>query len=80
MRSVPHFYVNYECRVTPQQVQRRRLWVEARDGVAVLVQQRMLRALAIGQLLAALSAGATSALLVVLAEEHLGVTARGYGY
>lgn len=63
----------------PEPVQRRRLWTEARDGVAVLVQHRLLRALAVGQLLAALSAGATSALLVVLAEEHLGVTGRGYG-
>ncbi len=44
-----------------------------------MVQHRLLRALGIGQLLAALSAGATSALLVVLAEEHLGVDGRGYG-
>lgn len=65
---------------TPQQGQRRRrLWAEASDGVAVLAQQRVLRALAIGQLLASLSAGATSALLVVLANEQLGVTAGGYG-
>lgn len=62
-----------------EHVQRRRLLAEARDGVVVLIRQRLLRALAIGQLLAALSAGATSALLVVLAEEHLGVTGRGYG-
>ncbi|MDQ3615539.1 MAG: MFS transporter [Actinomycetota bacterium] len=64
---------------TPEKVQRRRLWAEARHGVAVLVRHRLLRALAVGQFLAALSAGATSALLVVLAEEHLGVTGRGYG-
>ena len=38
-----------------------------------------MRALALGQTLAALSAGATSALLVVLAEQHLGVTGTGYG-
>ncbi|MDN5797569.1 MAG: MFS transporter, partial [Intrasporangium sp.] len=36
-------------------------------------------ALGAGQLLASLSAGATSALLVVLAEEHLGVSGSGYG-
>ena len=63
----------------PEKVQRRRLLAEARDGVAVLVHHRLLRALAVGQFLAALSAGATSALLVVLAEEHLGVSGRGYG-
>jgi predicted MFS family arabinose efflux permease len=38
-----------------------------------------LRALGAGQLLAALSAGATSALLVVLAREHLGLAPSGYG-
>jgi len=63
----------------PEKVQRRRLLAEAGEGVAVLVRHRLLRALAVGQFLAALSAGATSALLVVLAEEHLGVSGRGYG-
>lgn len=62
-----------------EQIQRRRLLAEAREGVTVLLRHRMLRALAVGQLLAALSAGATSALLVVLAKDHLGVTGRGYG-
>lgn len=66
-------------RPAPNRVQRHNLWVEARDGVTVLVRHRLLRALAVGQLLAALSAGATSALLVVLAEEQLGVTESGYG-
>jgi MFS family permease len=60
-------------------VQRRHLLAEASEGITVLFHGRLLRALAIGQLLAALSAGATSALLVVLAEEHLGVTGGGYG-
>ena len=63
----------------PDQVPRRRLLVEARDGLAVLVRHPLLRTLAVAQFLAALSAGATSALLVVLAREHLGVTGRGYG-
>jgi MFS family permease len=63
----------------PESVQRRRLWAEARAGVATVLGQRTLRALAAGQLLAALSAGATSALLVVLADAHLGVDGRGYG-
>ena len=60
-------------------VERRRLLAEAREGVRVLIGHRLLRALAAGQFLAALSAGATSALLVVLAEEHLGVSGSGYG-
>lgn len=63
----------------PEKVQRRHLVTEAREGIAVLLHRRLLRALAIGQFLAALSAGATSALLVVLATEHLGVSGRGYG-
>lgn len=45
----------------------------------LLLRHRLLRALGLGQLLAALSAGATSALLVVLAEEHLRTGGRGYG-
>lgn len=58
---------------------RSRLLAEAGEGVRVLLGHPLLRALATGQLLAALSAGATSALLVVLAEDHLEVTGRGYG-
>lgn len=64
---------------TVQPVQRLHLLTEAREGVTILIRDRDFRALAIGQFLAALSAGATSALLVVLAEEHLGVTEGGYG-
>lgn len=64
----------------PDSPQRRRLLSEAREGVVVVIRLRLLRALAVGQLLAALSAGATSALLVVLAEQHLGVSGRGYGF
>ena len=63
----------------PQPVQRRRLLAEAKEGVTAVLHHRLLTALSIGQLLAALSAGATSALLVVLAEQHLGVTGGGYG-
>jgi MFS family permease len=44
---------------------RQRWWADARDGVMVLSRHRLLRALALGQVLAALSAGATSALLIV---------------
>ncbi len=62
------------------QVERRHLLTEAHEGVRVLIGHRLLRALAVGQALAALSAGATGALLVVLAEEHLEVTGTGYGF
>jgi len=52
---------------------------DAVAGARFLVHDRLLRALAVGQLLAALSAGATSALLVVLAREHLRIDPGGYG-
>jgi hypothetical protein len=44
----------------------------ARDGLRALSQIPLLKALATGQFLAALSAGATSALLVLLAQDRLG--------
>lgn len=47
-------------------------FAHAREALAALGQIPLLRALAAGQFLAALSAGATSALLVVLAQERLG--------
>ncbi|SRR6266536_1485824 len=49
------------------------------EGVRLLVASRLLRLLALVQLLAALSAGATSALLVVLAGRRLGVGPGGFG-
>jgi len=49
------------------------------EGGRLLARDRRLRLLAIVQLLAALSAGATSALLVVLAERHLDVGPGGFG-
>ena len=59
---------------------RRRGWLaDARAGLAQLVRHRLLRTLAAGQLLAALSAGATSALLVVYARRQLHLDGRGYG-
>ncbi len=63
----------------PAPVRRRRLVIEARQGLRLVLTDRLLRALAAGQLLAALSAGATSALLVVLARRHLHLAASGYG-
>ena len=44
----------------------------AREGLAAIAALPLLTALAVGQFLAALSAGATSALLVVLAQDRLG--------
>ncbi|WP_308284419.1 MFS transporter [Pseudonocardia oceani] len=52
---------------------------DALAGLRLLTGDRVLRALAVGQLLAALSAGATSALLVVLARDHLRLPPSGYG-
>lgn len=63
----------------PRAVVRRHLLTEAREGVTLVGRDRLLRALAVGQLLAALSAGATSGLLVVLAAEHLREPADAYG-
>ena len=58
----------------------RRGWLaDAVAGGHLLLGDRVLRALAAGQLLAALSAGATSALLVVLARDHLRLEPSGYG-
>jgi predicted MFS family arabinose efflux permease len=49
------------------------------EGARLLTRDRLLRLLVVVQLLAALSAGATSALLVVLAGRHLGVGPGGFG-
>ena len=49
------------------------------EGARLLVRDRLLRLLALVQLLAALSAGATSALLVVLAGRQLRVGPGGFG-
>jgi MFS family permease len=49
------------------------------DGARLLAADRLLRLLAVVQLLAALSAGATSALLVILAERHLRTGPGGFG-
>lgn len=63
----------------PPSTERRGWMRDALDGARVLMSDRLLRALGIGQLLAALSAGATSALLVVLAREHLDLASSSYG-
>jgi MFS family permease len=53
-------------------------FAHAREALGALGQIPLLKALAVGQFLAALSAGATSALLVVLAQDRLG-GGEGYG-
>ena len=54
-------------------------WAGALAGVTAVRANPLLRRLAIVQILASLSAGATSGLLVVLAQRHLGVGPRGFG-
>lgn len=54
-------------------------WRYAAAGLRVVRRDRLLRSLAVVQGLGALSAGATSGLLVVLAAERLRVTASGFG-
>jgi MFS family permease len=57
----------------------RHILADAAHGVRIVLGDRLLRGLAGGQLLAALSAGATSALLVVLAQRQLRIGPGGYG-
>ncbi len=64
-------------RVDPISGTRRR---DIADGLRAISSDRFLRVLAGVQGLAALSAGATSALLVVLAQEHLDVGPARFGY
>ncbi len=55
------------------------IWTQGREALSLLAHHRLLRALVVAQALAALSAGATSALLVVLARDQFGVAGGGYG-
>src|SRR5215472_665301 len=55
------------------------IWARDYEALHLLAHDRLLRALAVGQTLAALSAGATSALLVVLAARRLHTAGGGYG-
>jgi len=63
----------------PRPLPRQGRWAQAVEGVRLVRRSRFLGTLALIQGLAALSAGATSALLVVLAERHLQVSATGFG-
>ncbi|MGI8868559.1 MAG: MFS transporter [Mycobacteriales bacterium] len=55
------------------------IWTQGREALSLLGRDRLLRGLAVGQALAALSAGATSALLVVLARERFHAGGGRYG-
>ncbi|MBA2560441.1 MAG: MFS transporter [Propionibacteriales bacterium] len=55
------------------------IWEQGWEALSLLRSDRLLRALGLAQALAALSAGATSALLVVLATRRFGQDGRGYG-
>ncbi|MEO6123064.1 MAG: MFS transporter [Ilumatobacteraceae bacterium] len=64
---------------TTDPVERGSRRAEIVEGIAIIRNSRLLGTLAAVQGLAALSAGATSALLVVLAERHLRIDATGFG-
>jgi hypothetical protein len=64
---------------TPQPIKSASVWRQGLEAIGLLGRDRLLEALAVAQALAALSAGATSALLVVLATRHLRVSGTGYG-
>lgn len=64
---------------TPRPVVTAGIWRQSSEALRVLGRDRLLRALALAQGLAALSAGATSALLVLLASKRLHTSGSGYG-
>ena len=57
----------------------RRRWAALTEGVSAIRSHPLLRRMLVVQALASLSAGATSGLLVVLAEDRLNVGASGFG-
>lgn len=63
----------------PASVKRSSWYRDAREGFSEIAGHKMLRALAATQFLAALSAGATGALLVVLAQDHLQLEEQDFG-
>ena len=64
---------------TPRPVASGNLWIQGAEALTLLARDRLLRGLAVGQALAALSAGATSALLVVLAQQSFHASGGRYG-
>lgn len=63
----------------PRRVAVAPIWAQAGEAAGLVARDRLLRALAVAQAVAALSAGATSALLVVLAARRLHTSGGGYG-
>lgn len=63
----------------PRAVAPANIWTDGTAALRLLGRDPLLRALALAQALAALSAGATSALLVLLAADHLRVSGGVYG-
>ncbi len=63
----------------PASAARSSWYADAVAGIAAVAGHRLLRGLAAGQFLAALSAGATGALLVVLTQEHLDLRRSDFG-
>ena len=63
----------------PRPITTSSIFTQGREALTLLTHDQLLRALAIAQALAALSAGATSALLVVLAADRLHTSGPGYG-
>jgi len=63
----------------PRPVTTATIWNQGREALRLVARDQLLRALAVAQALAALSAGATSALLVVLAARRLHTSGTGYG-
>jgi MFS family permease len=64
----------------PRRITTTSIWTQGREALGLLGRDRLLRALAVAQALAAVSAGATSALLVVLAARQLNAAGAGYGF
>src|SRR5262249_60075777 len=63
----------------PRPVMASTIWAQDGEALRAVGRDRLLRALAVAQTLAALSAGATSALLVVLAARRLHASRGGVG-
>src|SRR5439155_16018196 len=67
------------ARESPRPITTVSIGAQAYEAMRLIGHNRLLRALAVAQMLAALSAGATSALLVVLAAQRLHTSGGGYG-
>ena len=73
------FLLGLHCETRPTHSGGLGIFHQSREIVGMLAKDRLLRALVVAQALAALSAGSTSALLVILARERLRVGGTGFG-